>query len=100
MPIVYACIAPHGGEIVPALADDKLPLFTPTRRSMRTLAHQMKEARPARSRTLNAFFGHSEDGQPEGDHCEDEERHPDVLPVPLQSVVEDGREDPRVRRQQ
>ncbi len=46
MPLVYACIAPHGGEIVPALAGDKLRLFAPTRRGMRTLAHQMKEARP------------------------------------------------------
>ena len=46
MPIVYACIAPHGGETIPALAGDKLRLFAPTRRGMRILARQVKEARP------------------------------------------------------
>lgn len=46
MPLVYACIAPHGGEIVPALAGDKLELFGPTRRGMKKLAAQMDEARP------------------------------------------------------
>ena len=46
MPLVYACIAPHGGEIVPALAGRKLPLFAPTRKGMRGLARAMKEARP------------------------------------------------------
>ena len=46
MPLVYACIAPHGGEIVPALAGNKLKLFSPTRRGMRALAAAMKEARP------------------------------------------------------
>ena len=46
MPLVYACIAPHGGEIVPSLAGRKLRLFAPTRRGMRKLAAQMDEARP------------------------------------------------------
>ncbi|MGP8125531.1 MAG: extradiol ring-cleavage dioxygenase [Nitrososphaerales archaeon] len=46
MPLVYACIAPHGGEVIPALAGDKLRLFAPTRRGMRILAKQLKDARP------------------------------------------------------
>ena len=46
MPLVYACIAPHGGEIVPALAGSKLRLFSPTRKGMRTLAAAMKVANP------------------------------------------------------
>lgn len=46
MPLVYACIAPHGGEIVPALAGDKLALFAPTRRGMRELARRVKATRP------------------------------------------------------
>ena len=46
MPLVYACIAPHGGEVIPALAGNKLRLFAPTRRGMRILARQLKEARP------------------------------------------------------
>jgi aromatic ring-opening dioxygenase LigB subunit len=46
MPLVYACIAPHGGEIVPALAGDKLKLFGPTRKAMRELGRRIKVARP------------------------------------------------------
>lgn len=46
MPLVYACIAPHGGEIVPELAGRQLKLFAPTRSGMRKLATRMKEARP------------------------------------------------------
>jgi len=46
VPLVYACIAPHGGEIVPALAGKKMKLFSPTRKGMRVLAAAMKEARP------------------------------------------------------
>lgn len=46
MPLVYACIAPHGGEIVPALAGAKLPLFMGTRRGMKELAKEMIGARP------------------------------------------------------
>jgi len=47
MALVYACIAPHGGEIVPALAGDQLRLFAPTRRGMRRVAEQMAAARPS-----------------------------------------------------
>jgi aromatic ring-opening dioxygenase LigB subunit len=46
VPLVYACIAPHGGEVIPALAGDKLRLFAPTRRGMRILARQVKEVKP------------------------------------------------------
>ncbi|MDE1853302.1 MAG: extradiol ring-cleavage dioxygenase [Thaumarchaeota archaeon] len=46
MPLVYACIAPHGGEIVPALAGSKLRMFLPTRKGMKTLAQEMRRARP------------------------------------------------------
>ncbi len=46
MPLVYACIAPHGSEAVPALAGKNLGLFTPTRIGMRALASDMKKARP------------------------------------------------------
>jgi aromatic ring-opening dioxygenase LigB subunit len=46
VPLVYACIAPHGGETIPALAGGKLRLFAPTRRGMRILARQVKEVRP------------------------------------------------------
>lgn len=46
MTIVYACIAPHGGETIPALAGCKLELFSPTRKGMRALARELKEAVP------------------------------------------------------
>jgi aromatic ring-opening dioxygenase LigB subunit len=46
VPLVYACIAPHGGEVVPALAGKKLRLFAPTRKAMKTLAFEMKRAKP------------------------------------------------------
>lgn len=46
MTLVYACIAPHGGEVVPELAGPKLKLFAPTRKGMRVLASAMKEANP------------------------------------------------------
>lgn len=46
MTLVYACIAPHGGEIVPALAGKKLALFAPTRNGMKTLALDLKKAKP------------------------------------------------------
>ncbi len=46
MPLVYACIAPHGGEIVPRLAGKQLGLFAPTRKGMKTLAAQLKVAKP------------------------------------------------------
>ncbi len=46
MPLVYACIAPHGGEIIPALAGKKATLFSQTRKGMKALALEMKEASP------------------------------------------------------
>ena len=46
MPLVYACIAPHGGEVVPALAGGRLRLFAPTRKAMGELATDMKASRP------------------------------------------------------
>lgn len=46
MPLVYACIAPHGGEIVPALAGRRLALFAPTRKGMKTIATEMDVAKP------------------------------------------------------
>ena len=46
MPLVYACIAPHGGELIPALAGKKLKLFSPTRKGMRVLAKAMRDCRP------------------------------------------------------
>jgi aromatic ring-opening dioxygenase LigB subunit len=46
MPLVYACIAPHGGEVVPTLAGDSPRLFSQTRRGMRILSRQIKEAMP------------------------------------------------------
>jgi aromatic ring-opening dioxygenase LigB subunit len=47
VPLVYACIAPHGGETVPALAGNKLKLFAPTRKGMRALALEIKSSRPS-----------------------------------------------------
>ncbi|MDG6987984.1 MAG: extradiol ring-cleavage dioxygenase [Nitrososphaerota archaeon] len=46
MPLVYACIAPHGSEVVPALAGTKSARFSQTRAGMRKLAEEIKEARP------------------------------------------------------
>ena len=47
MPLVYACIAPHGGEIIPELASKStLPKFEETRVAMRVIARRMFEARP------------------------------------------------------
>jgi aromatic ring-opening dioxygenase LigB subunit len=46
VPLVYACIAPHGGEVIPALAGKRLRLFAPTRRAMRTISIEMKALRP------------------------------------------------------
>ncbi len=46
MAIVYACIAPHGEEIVPRLAGKDLALFSPTRKGMRGLAAQISAAAP------------------------------------------------------
>ena len=46
MPLVYACIAPHGGQVIPALAGSKGRLFLPTRKGMQVLAERMRAARP------------------------------------------------------
>jgi aromatic ring-opening dioxygenase LigB subunit len=47
MTLVYSCIAPHGGEIIPELASrSMLRRFRVTRTAMRTLARRISEARP------------------------------------------------------
>jgi aromatic ring-opening dioxygenase LigB subunit len=47
MTVVYACIAPHGGEIIPELASKSiLHRFEETRTAMRVLARKMSEVRP------------------------------------------------------
>jgi aromatic ring-opening dioxygenase LigB subunit len=48
MPLVYACVAPHGGEIISELAKDQksADLFSETRIGMIHLANQLKRARP------------------------------------------------------
>jgi aromatic ring-opening dioxygenase LigB subunit len=47
MTVVYACIAPHGGEIIPELASKSiLHRFEETRIAMRVLARKMSEVRP------------------------------------------------------
>lgn len=43
MGIVFACIAPHGAEIISQLAGDKLEAFGETRRGMEKIASLMKE---------------------------------------------------------
>ncbi len=44
--MVYACVAPHGGELIPKLAGPQLKLFSPTRKGMRRLGSQMRDAKP------------------------------------------------------
>ena len=46
MTLVYACIAPHGDELVPDLAGKDLDLFSPTRKGMLELTAQLSRARP------------------------------------------------------
>lgn len=47
MTLAYACIAPHGGEIIPELASKSmLPKFEETRVAMRVLAKRIREANP------------------------------------------------------
>lgn len=47
MTLVYACIAPHGGEIIPQLASKSmLRRFEKTRAAMRVLARRISEAHP------------------------------------------------------
>ena len=47
MGIVYACIAPHGAEIIPKLAGEKLEAFSETRKGMERLVRQMENHKPA-----------------------------------------------------
>jgi aromatic ring-opening dioxygenase LigB subunit len=44
--LVYACIAPHGGEIVPELAGKNPERMRVTRESMKTIGDRMKQAAP------------------------------------------------------
>jgi aromatic ring-opening dioxygenase LigB subunit len=47
MPLEYACIIPHGGDIIPALAVRKTDhLFEKTRDSVRNIARDIREVRP------------------------------------------------------
>src|SRR2546422_10236948 len=47
MPLEYACIMPHGGDIIPQLAARKTKhLFVKTRESMRKIARAIREERP------------------------------------------------------
>src|SRR5260370_9280124 len=47
MPLVYASIAPHGGEIIPELVSKSLfRKFGETREAMRSLAKKISESRP------------------------------------------------------
>jgi len=47
MPLVYACIAPHGGEVIPELATKwTVTRFSKTREGMRELAEQVAQSRP------------------------------------------------------
>lgn len=47
MTLVYSCIAPHGGEIIPKLASKSmLPKFGETRKGMQTIARRILQARP------------------------------------------------------
>src|SRR6267143_6083211 len=47
MPLEYACIMPHGGDIIPQLANRKTEhLFVKTRESVRKIARDIREVRP------------------------------------------------------
>jgi aromatic ring-opening dioxygenase LigB subunit len=45
MGIVYACVAPHGAEVIPELAGKQLEAFGETRRGMEKLAQEMDQHR-------------------------------------------------------
>ncbi|WP_421383898.1 extradiol ring-cleavage dioxygenase [Bacillus salacetis] len=45
-PFVFACIAPHGGEIIPELAGEKPERMSATRQSMERLGEMMRKAEP------------------------------------------------------
>ncbi len=47
MPLVYASIMPHGGDIIPELASRRTEIsFSKTREAVRIIARKIKEARP------------------------------------------------------
>lgn len=47
MTLLYSCIAPHGGEIIPELASKSmLHKFSPTREAMKTMGKKIRKARP------------------------------------------------------
>ncbi len=47
MGIIYACIAPHGAEIIPRLAGEQAQSFSRTTDGMETLAEQLEEHDPS-----------------------------------------------------
>jgi aromatic ring-opening dioxygenase LigB subunit len=46
MGVVFACIAPHGSEVISELAGDMFEAFGETRRGMEELASEMKQKKP------------------------------------------------------
>jgi aromatic ring-opening dioxygenase LigB subunit len=46
LPVVYACIAPHGDELIPKIAGKSGRLAAESTKGMRRLASEMKDARP------------------------------------------------------
>ncbi len=46
MTLIYACVAPHGGELIPRLATSRDKRFSRTREAMRILANRISDARP------------------------------------------------------
>jgi aromatic ring-opening dioxygenase LigB subunit len=46
MSVVFACIAPHGAEVIPELAGGMLEAFAETRRGMEQLGEEMKQNKP------------------------------------------------------
>jgi aromatic ring-opening dioxygenase LigB subunit len=46
LPLVYACIAPHGDELIPRIAGKNGRLAAMSTKGMRKLATEMKKARP------------------------------------------------------
>lgn len=46
MGVVFACVAPHGAEVIPGLAGDMVDAFAETRRGMEQLASLLQKQRP------------------------------------------------------
>jgi len=46
MPVVYACLTPHGGEILPELAGEDLETVAPTRAAMEEIGRRMTATQP------------------------------------------------------